>query len=716
MKRIALFFAIAVAAIACTNEETVTPELKVTSETADLVIPTEGGELTLTFNVNVDWTAEVKEAEAKEWCSLSPTSGKPGDNTLKVIALENEGDVNRTVTVVLKAMEATQEIVVTQLQKDALVLTGKKEFEVPYQGENLKFAVSHNSELKAVASVDWITEVKAKATVESTLEFAVAPNTGDAREGKITFTAGSLKEEVTVKQAAWQLEFTVTPEDEAKTFEAEGGEYKVTVAANVEYDVTVPENDWLTVADAEGVYTFKAAANTVPATREVVVTIAPKDEKHAESAVTIKINQKGAGAKLEVTPTDDKWLSCDAATFEVNVDTNLELEVTYGWDAEGVEPWISYTEAAGVYTFAVAENAGQNLRSAFVYITPKDEAYADLKVTLSVFQNGRVSIAWTKVPTIDYSTYVVGGPVQLAVYGEYILLANQNKIHAIDPEDGSLVQTYNLPDGFVCETLCVDEGGNIIISNEGVYSCDGADACEIMEMYLIKSLESAPEKFITYHPANIWGHTTGNLHIEGNVNETALITAVASGASYWLAWSAENGEVENDDNGWSVWKANTLPYTHTTAIYASVVPAGSSLSDGLWYIGYGGDYSIQYCADPSANEWVKVCDFGEANTISSALAITTLNGKEYVVAMAGAVFNYADPYIKFIDVTDKSAGKVVYNSSLTNLVERNDDWSLKNWQAGASASADVIAIAAEDHVKVYFVDAMYNLIGCATIR
>ena len=274
------------------------------------------------------------------------------------------------------------------------MLSGVKSYEVPYEGQNLEFAVSHNSELKATADVEWITEVKAKAVEESKLTFAVAPNTGEARTGKITFEAGSLKEVVEVKQAAWELVFTVNPADEAKIFEAEGGEYAVTVEANVEYEVTVPENAWLTVADAEGVYTFTAAENTTPASREVEVTFAPKDEKHAEAAVTIKMNQKGAGAKLEVSNKEDKWMPVSASTFEVTVDTNLEVEVSYGWDRENIEPWISYTEVDGVYTFAVTANPYGSLRSAFLYITPTEETYADLAITLSVFQNGRASIVW----------------------------------------------------------------------------------------------------------------------------------------------------------------------------------------------------------------------------------------------------------------------------------------------------------------------------------
>lgn len=717
MKRIALFFAVAVAAIACTPEENVTPELAVVPAESELVLPTEGGELTIQFTTNVDWRAEVKEAEAKEWCSLSPASGKPGENTLKVIALENEGTENRTVTVVLKALELTQEIVVTQLQKDALVLSGKKVFEVAYQGENLEFAVSHNSELKATADVDWITEVKAKAVEESKLTFAVAPNTGEARTGKITFEAGSLKEVVEVKQAAWAFEWSVTPEETAKTFEAEGGEYEVTVVANVEYTVAVPENDWLTVENTEGVYTFTAAANTTPEAREVEVKIAPKDEKYAESAVTIKMNQKGAGAKLEVSDVDDKWFSFAATSFEVTVDTNLEVEVTYGWDAEGVDPWISYTDAAGVYTFAVAENAGWNLRSAFVYITPKDEAYADLAKTISVFQNGHAVLNWTTVPTKAYANYTAG-PVRLAMYGEYLLVSNTDKIFAINPENGELVNTFALPEGFVCASLCVDEGGNIIVANEPAFSWAGTDQCEIMTAYVIRSLDAQPELLFTYHTGNIWGDTTGNLRIAGNIDTKALITAAASGASYWIGWPVENGAVLTDTDGAYIRYRNTTPYTFNSAHYACVAPAGTSIEDGLWFMGYHDSAEdLQFCNNTTNNTWVSASPSAYAGYVlnPSAISLAEMNGRSYVLVMAGAFFNYHDPQINIYDVTDMASVKNIYNFDLGYYADRNDDWSLVNW-TGAAIRSDVLAISTANGVKVFFIDANFNMLGCVTIQ
>lgn len=714
MKRIALFFALAVAAIACTPEETVTPEIKVVPAESELLLPTEGGELTIKFNTNVDWTASVKEADAKEWCSLSPATGKPGDNTLKVIALENEGTENRTVTVVITAMEATAEVVVTQLQKDALVLTGNKSFEVPYQGQNLEFAVSHNSELKAEADVEWITEVKAKAVEESKLTFAVAPNTGEARTGKITFTAGSLKEVVEVKQAAWVLEFTVTPEDETKTFEAEGGEYEVTVAANVEYTVNVPENDWLTVADAEGVYTFTAAANTTPATREVTVTIAPKDEKLAEAAVAIKMAQKGAGAKLVVSDEDkaDKWLSPAASTFEMTVDTNLEVEVTYGWDAEGVEPWISFTEADGVYTFAVAENAGWDLRSAYVNITPKDEAYADLKVAVAVFQNGHASKLWIKNPADDLEGFNPNVRTKLAMWGDKLLVSNGAVVYMLNPTTGDVEGSIPMPDGFVVENLLVDDAGNLLVGT------DMPTSSTVGLYYIADPTNPNPEPVFTY-AGDYYAVASGNIRVRGNVKDDALITAVAADGAGGavLYWEVVDG----------VCPAYTWinpPYTGWSMGSLCAAPAGTSLADGIFYIGYGGDYNLRYASDIAAgaeNTWAVSYVTGSSwmenyNCISTA----EWNGHKYAAIVAGCHFNYDDAEAILLNVDDPAAAQHVYTYSGTYDVTRSEAWANLNWTSPAEQtefpSSDVLLYPTNDALVMVYIDAAFGAMACVAIQ
>ena len=129
MKKIALFMAIAIAAIACKPEEKIVPEVNVHTDEATLVIPTEGGDVQIAFDANVDWTASLKDASAADWCTITPSTGAAGSTSLKVIALENKTNDNRTVTVVINAQTAKAEITVTQLQKDALVLDGEKTFD-----------------------------------------------------------------------------------------------------------------------------------------------------------------------------------------------------------------------------------------------------------------------------------------------------------------------------------------------------------------------------------------------------------------------------------------------------------------------------------------------------------------------------------------------------------------------------------------------------------
>ena len=153
MKRIALFMAIAIAAIACKPEEKIVPEVTVHTDEATLVIPTEGGDVQIAFDANVEWTASLKEATAADWCTITPSSGAAGSTSLKVIALENTTNDNRVVTVVITAQTAKKEVKVTQLQKDALVLSGEKTFEVAADGGQVKFAVNHNLAVEAKAGM-----------------------------------------------------------------------------------------------------------------------------------------------------------------------------------------------------------------------------------------------------------------------------------------------------------------------------------------------------------------------------------------------------------------------------------------------------------------------------------------------------------------------------------------------------------------------------------
>ena len=614
MKRIALFIAIAIAAIACKPEEQIVPEVTVHTDEATLVIPTEGGDVQIAFDANVEWTASLKEATAADWCTITPSSGAAGSTSLKVIALENTTNDNRVVTVVITAQTAKKEVKVTQLQKDALVLSGEKTFEVAADGGQVKFAVNHNIAVEAKADADWLAQAATRAMQTSEFTFDVAANTGAARTAKITVTAGDLKEELTVNQAAWAPVFEVAPAED-QWIAVEGGSVSITVDANVEYTVTTDENDWLTVTNEGGVYTFTAAANE-----------------------------------------------------------------------------------------------GFDYRSTGVYVTPKDEAYVESAKAFYVFQNGRAAKLWAKHPAEDYEGYDASQRVKLAKYGDYILLANTTKIYVLNPADGSVVNTIDVPAGMAAHNVLVDDAGNVLF---GADALDGAG--DVTLYYVADPFNPEPEQLISWNAGNYYCVGAGNIRVKGNVKDDAVITAVvtdgAGGAC--LAWEVVDGVIGD-------WKWTNPPYTNWNVPSLCFAPIGATMADGFFYIGYGGDYNLYYTdsfvaggGTPWAVSYVTGSSWMENY---NCIATAEWNGNKYAAVVAGCHFDYDAADVFLLNVNNPAAAEHVY----THHGDGDADW---DWTAGVNPNwtglgtySDVLLVPTADALLMVYVDSNYGAMACVAIK
>lgn len=732
MKRIALYFAIAMAAVSCAPEVVVTPELTVHTSGDELVLTPAEGVLKVEFSTNVDWTAKVKETDEEPWCVVTPSKGKAGDVVMNVICIENKGTENRTATIAIKAMDLTQEITVTQLQKDVLVLTAEKEYEVPYQGQNLEFKVTHNMDLKVTSDVDWITAVETKALVEDVLTFAVAPNTGAARTGKITFTADPFKEEITVRQDAWTLEFNIDPAED-KVFDPAGGEYKMTVASNVDYYVNMADNDWLTMTVSGDEYTFTAKPNDGMKARETEVTVAPKSAKYVEHSKVIKMSQKSAGAKLEVSELDKK-VTCLAQSFNLTVDSNVEYTMTYKKsvdneyvDISSAEKWLSHTVSGNTYTFTVAANPEWTERSLVLLFTPKDAAYSDMITAVVVRQYGHAFLMWSQQIT-SINGYDPAQKVRLAVYDGKILLANTTKVYVIDPATGALVNTLQMPAGVSAHSLMVDDAGNLLIA------ADGAADQEMTLYHVADPMNPSPEVILSYNTGNYYGSGTGNFRVKGNIKDDAVITAIVSDGQD--GDNIEDGAVliwEVVDGKCSDWSWTNVPYTAWDIASLCCYPRGSSLSDGLFYIGYGGDYNLKYSASIVKNPVKAEVAEGEAPYYVQSTSWTTSyvtgstwqenyncistaewKGKKYAAILQGCHFNYDDAGMILLDVNDPSAATYVYNYECTYDVERDDAWA-NLWWTGNGIYSDIMLVPTEDALLMIGADSNYGTFTCIAI-
>lgn len=608
MKKIALMLAIAVAAVACKPEEQITPEVTVNSDAAALVIEQEGGEVLIDFDANVEWTAAFKGAA--DWCTLSPASGAAGPNKVKVIAVENETNDNRTVTVVITAQTAVKEVVVTQLQKDALVISGEKTFSVPSEGGEVKFVVNHNLAIDVTTDADWLTQTKAMETSEIT--FAVAANTGAERTAEIVVKAGALKQTLTVTQAAWVPVFEVEPAAD-QWIALEGGSVSVTVNANVEYTVTVGENDWLTVTNEGGVYTFTAGANAAYDYRAIDVTIAPVDETYAESAVAFY-----------------------------------------------------------------------------------------------VFQNGRANKLWSKNPA-DYEGYNAAQPVKLAKYGDYLLLANTTKVYVLNPLDGSVVATIDVPGGMAAQNVLVDDAGNVLFGTDAV---DGTG--DITLYYVEDPFNPVPEQLLSWNAGNYYCAGAGNVRVKGNVKDDAVITAVvtdgAGGAC--LAWEVVDGVVGD-------WKYTNSPYTNWNVPCLCFAPLGSTMNDGFFYIGYGGDYSLQYLDNFVASGgsiWTSSYVTGSSwEENYNCIATAEWNGTKYAAILGGIFYNYTDTKLFLLNVDNPASAELVYKHVGTYDITRNDDWTNACY-TGLGNYSDVLLVPAGDTMLMVYVDSNFGSLTCIAVN
>jgi hypothetical protein len=88
------------------------PKVEVT--TSAPVLTQEGGTASVTFTSTADWTIDVTESRAVSWCTVSPTSGGKGTNTLTITTVGNDTYEERNAKVTIKAGATTQSFIITQ--------------------------------------------------------------------------------------------------------------------------------------------------------------------------------------------------------------------------------------------------------------------------------------------------------------------------------------------------------------------------------------------------------------------------------------------------------------------------------------------------------------------------------------------------------------------------------------------------------------------------
>lgn len=349
-----------------------TPGITIPStENLNPVLSQQGGKTYISFTATADWTASLVNTRADSWVTITPTSGRKGENEITITASANETYDERNATVVLKCGTDSKNIVVTQKQKDALTVTSSK-YEVDSKGGSISVEVKANINFEVEVKANWIKQQteKTRALTTSNLNFTIEPNeTGDKREGEIIIKNGELSETIKVYQG-FENFITLTQRD--FTLPEEGGNVDIEIKSTLEYEVKMLSDvDWITEIQSRAVSThthhYTIAPNETYDSREAkIVFYDPKDESMADT-VTIYQMQKDA----ILVARNEYQFDVKGGNLNLIVQTNLdfEIEISDSW-IQQVQPTRALTEYN--LSFAISENTEQKDREGTIIVKDKN--------------------------------------------------------------------------------------------------------------------------------------------------------------------------------------------------------------------------------------------------------------------------------------------------------------------------------------------------------
>ncbi len=251
----------------------------------------EGGEIEVEVQANIDYEMEISET-AKSWITEATTRALTTHKHTFTIAANEEVE-KREGEIIFKSGDKVETVTVYQAGGPVLVLS-KNEFNVSDAGETITIEVKSNIDFGVqLPDVDWIVdEASTRGMSSHTLKYDILPNeTYDAREAEIIFydKNSDLKETVKVVQAQKDAIIISQKNYEVKV---EGETIEVKLSANVDFDVTIPDVDWITQVTTRGLTEhtlyYSVAENTSEDSRSAVIVFTDKDSQISETVLIVQ--------------------------------------------------------------------------------------------------------------------------------------------------------------------------------------------------------------------------------------------------------------------------------------------------------------------------------------------------------------------------------------------------------------------------------------------
>lgn len=333
---ILLSIAVCVGVSSCGDDELEKKPLEpvkdeITISSASFDFEANGGEKTLSFSANRDWTATLANtANGENWCTVTPSNGKAGDNNIQIKVAANKGYDDRNVSLTIMAGGTSKTVIINQKQQDALTLTANK-FEVGKNGGKINVEVKANIQYEVIiseTSKSWISQSpKTRGLTSNNLSFDIAPSEEyDKRAGEIIIQSGELSETVHVYQSGEGVLLLTKSEYSVSD---KGETIAVDLKSNFEFDVKMPDADWVqSAAKTRGMSShtlyYTIAPNETYDSREAEIIFYDKNSAVRD---TLKIMQVQKDALIISKKEYNIEYTATILPIEVNTNTKYQYEI-----------------------------------------------------------------------------------------------------------------------------------------------------------------------------------------------------------------------------------------------------------------------------------------------------------------------------------------------------------------------------------------------------
>lgn len=435
MKKILTLLTIVIVGLtSCKKEEFKQEDATLEIIGTEIVFDSKGDNASFEVKSNSNWTVSCDA----DWLTISPTEGM-GNAEVNLSASASDVYDDRNTVITVKAGDKTETFTVTQKYAEALLVT-KNKFDIPQEGGDFTIEIQSNISYEIQIDSDsqsWISEApqsKALTTYTHTFSVESNPNT-TKRDGSIEIIGSNGKTETVNIYQAQKDELVLSKSEEIVS--AKGGEVRVQLRSNVDYEVIMPENtDWVEQiqSDKADELIFNVKPNSETMTRDAKITI---KDKNSDLSQIFTIVQVVGSIILEETYFE---VSASGDTLDVIFTPDVDYEIIMD---ETNSSWISYDleTSDDSYQHHLTVYVGPNTvnKTRTVKIDIKDKN-SDIKGTVTIKQlTGDIILeknlfyinAAGETVTVPFATDIEYNVIVPDEYSDWISLVSSTQTKAL---------------------------------------------------------------------------------------------------------------------------------------------------------------------------------------------------------------------------------------------------------------------------------------------